>query len=210
MAPRRFVVVLAVMLLLAGTALAQMPNPFSADEVLTPNNRAEQPFTGKIYFDGTGRMRIDMNARGQTSTSIVDTKNKVAYTIMPQQQMYMEMNLDQIDKMQKGRASFTPYDASRPCANQPDYTCAKVGSESVNGRSCDKWEFTSKSTSKKHWSWIDQRNHIAIKTLMADGTTVEMKNIQEGPQPASLFQVPAGYRKMDMGGLMKNMPRPSK
>ena len=31
----------------------------------------------------------------------------------------------------------------------------------------------------------------------------EMQNIQEGPQPASLFEIPAGYTKMDMGGMMQ-------
>ena len=31
----------------------------------------------------------------------------------------------------------------------------------------------------------------------------EMQNIKEGPQPASLFEIPAGYTKMDMGGMMQ-------
>jgi hypothetical protein len=31
----------------------------------------------------------------------------------------------------------------------------------------------------------------------------ELRNIQEGSQPASLFEVPAGYTKMDMGGMMQ-------
>jgi hypothetical protein len=30
-----------------------------------------------------------------------------------------------------------------------------------------------------------------------------VRNIQEGSQPASLFEVPAGYTKFDMGGAMK-------
>ena len=31
----------------------------------------------------------------------------------------------------------------------------------------------------------------------------ELRNIQEGTQPASLFAIPAGYTKMDMGGMMQ-------
>jgi hypothetical protein len=34
----------------------------------------------------------------------------------------------------------------------------------------------------------------------------ELRNIQEGPQPASLFEVPAGFTKMDMGGMMQMQP----
>jgi len=30
-----------------------------------------------------------------------------------------------------------------------------------------------------------------------------MRNIQEGAQPASLFEIPAGYTKMDMGSMMQ-------
>jgi hypothetical protein len=30
-----------------------------------------------------------------------------------------------------------------------------------------------------------------------------LQNIQEGPQPSSLFEPPAGFTKMDMGGMMK-------
>jgi len=31
----------------------------------------------------------------------------------------------------------------------------------------------------------------------------ELRNIQEGSQPASLFEVPAGYTKFDMGSMMQ-------
>jgi hypothetical protein len=31
----------------------------------------------------------------------------------------------------------------------------------------------------------------------------ELRNIQEGAQPASLFEIPAGFTKMDLGGMMQ-------
>jgi len=31
----------------------------------------------------------------------------------------------------------------------------------------------------------------------------ELHDIQEGSQPASLFEIPAGYTKMDMGSMMQ-------
>jgi hypothetical protein len=35
---------------------------------------------------------------------------------------------------------------------------------------------------------------------------MEMTNIKEGPQDASLFEVPAGYQKVEMGGGMRPNP----
>jgi hypothetical protein len=32
---------------------------------------------------------------------------------------------------------------------------------------------------------------------------IELHNIQEGSQPASLFEIPAGYTKFDMGAMMR-------
>ena len=50
--------------------------------------------------------------------------------------------------------------------------------------------------------WLDPKLRFPVKWQGKDGSG-EMRNIQEGPQPASLFEVPAGYTKMDMGGMMQ-------
>jgi hypothetical protein len=42
-----------------------------------------------------------------------------------------------------------------------------------------------------------------IKTAGGTGGGIELRNIQEGSQPSSLFEVPAGYMKMDMGAMMQ-------
>ncbi len=34
---------------------------------------------------------------------------------------------------------------------------------------------------------------------------MELTNIKEAPQPASLFEIPADYQKMDMSEMMKKM-----
>jgi hypothetical protein len=44
--------------------------------------------------------------------------------------------------------------------------------------------------------------YFPIKVLSAEGATMELTNVKEGAQPASTFEVPAGYRKMDLGGMM--------
>ena len=79
--------------------------------------------------------------------------------------------------------------------------CKKLGTETVNGRTCDKWEVTQKS-GKTETFWIDQKLHFPIKMINGDITT-QYTNIKEGPQDASLFKIPDGYQKFDasmMGG----------
>ncbi len=189
---------LIVVVLAAAVAFAQMPSPFSAD--MKMSNARQTNMTGKMYFSGQ-KVRMDMNAAGHSSAVISDLPSRTVYMIMPQQRMYMEMKADQ---MPGGKQQWKPYDAANPCANEAGVTCKKLGTEMVNGRMCDKWLFTGGAGGERT-VWIDQRSHIPIKTVMPDGS-FELTNVKEGPQPASLFEVPAGFTKMDMGGMMQGMP----
>jgi hypothetical protein len=81
-------------------------------------------------------------------------------------------------------------------------SCSKVGSDTVNGRSTVKYEGVSKQGDKSYY-WLDTKLKCVIKAEGSSGTTFELRNIQEGAQPGSLFEVPAGYTKMDFGGMMK-------
>ena len=193
---------------LACAAAAQIPSgvpQFSGD--MKMSGRGES-MNGKIYF-GANKMRMEMNGRGHEMIIIHDSGKDTSYMIMPEQKMYMEMNAN---RMGMGRGPRMPdvksMDPSNPCANEPDYTCKKIGTETVSGRSTDKWEFSRKSKpSETRTVWIDQKLHFPIKTAGSEGDTWEMTNIQEGSQPASLFEVPSGYTKMDMGGMMGRPPQ---
>jgi hypothetical protein len=44
---------------------------------------------------------------------------------------------------------------------------------------------------------VDQKIHFPVRIQEADGTTMDMNNIKEGPQDPSLFKVPAGDRPFD-------------
>ncbi len=126
---------------------------------------------------------------------------------MPEQHMYMEHKADEMAGHRPGMMpSIKPFrDPSNPCANEEGTTCKKVGVEQVNGRTCDHWQITDKN-GKVSNVWIDQKLHFPIKTVTEDSTW-ELSNIQEGEPSASLFQIPAGYTKMDMGSMMQ-MGRP--
>jgi len=195
------VVVVAVLLSLCIGAAAQMgPSPFSAD--MSVKSKSSEKMTGKFYFSGQ-KLRMDMNTQGGTFAMIHDMPGKVTYMLMPQQKMYMEMHDGQNQMARRGPdlKNLKSFDPDHPCSSMEDTTCEKVGSENVNGRSTDKWLFTDKKNGSVVNVWIDKKLHFPIKTEEKDGSEMEFTNIQEGPAAASMFEIPAGYRKFDMGAM---------
>lgn len=153
--------------------------------------------TGKLYVSDD-KVRMETTAMGHPSTIIADHTKKLAWILMPQQKMYMEMST--VSAQSKGQ-SFHMYNPANPCAGIPDTTCQKIGTEMVNGQLCDKWQFVSKGKGPNLTTWISKTNNIPIKSVTADGSTMELTNIQTGPQSPTLFQVPAGYQKFGMGNM---------
>jgi outer membrane lipoprotein-sorting protein len=211
---RRVAALLFCCLLVVGAAviaLAQNPSEFSADLQMKSPEMGET-VKGKIYFAGK-KTRMDMNAQGHQSRIITDSQAQKSYIVMPEQQMYMEHDLAQMAGHRDNMPDLKPRDLANPCAGTADYSCAKVGSETVNGRSCDKWRFTAKKKGVSNMTvWIDQKSMVPIRSASDDGSQFDMLNFKEEHQDPSLFEIPAGYQKMGgFGGMMGGrMPTPGK
>ena len=80
-------------------------------------------------------------------------------------------------------------------------SCTKVGNDTLNGRSAVKYEGVS-NKGEKGYIWVDTKLHCVVKTEDTSGG-IELHNIEEGSQPASLFEIPAGYTKFEMGAMMR-------
>jgi outer membrane lipoprotein-sorting protein len=189
-------------------AVAQAPgfSPFSAD--MSMKLKDGKDMNGKVYFSGT-KMRQEMNTSGHQMIQIMDMQKKVADTLMPEQKMYMEMDLSKMQQQHRGpkMPDLKAYDPTNPCAQLEDMTCEKAGSETVNGRSAEKWIFKSKKDGSTITSWIDRKIHYPIRTVSKD-MQMDLTNVQEGMPSASLFEIPPGYRKLDMGSMMRGqMPQ---
>lgn len=98
--------------------------------------------------------------------------------------------------------TYKPTD-NTPCEKNPGSTgassCKKVGTEMINGRNAEKWEITvtmGGAPMTMH-VWLDSQWHFIVKQE-APGISGELENITESPQPAALFEIPAGYHKMTM------------
>jgi hypothetical protein len=188
-------------------ALAQ--SEFSAD--LINNKSSGTSVAMKIYF-AKDKMRVDSEDKDRTNQSagIVNFSTQTVTVLMKQQKMYMEMPAAQspqqrlmVNFFQSGDVENACGDWQRIVRNQGG-TCHKVGHDTVNGCNAVKYEGTS-SKGETGYFWLDTQLRFPVKWQNAKDAndSGELRNIQEGPQPASLFEVPAGYTKFDMGSMMK-------
>jgi len=198
-----------LVLLVGMPLLAQMPPQFSADMQFTvPNSKIAS--TAKLFFGGE-KVRVETNAMGRPMIMISDNAGKNAYMLMPEQHMYMDLSNmgNQMAGHHNNRPDWHAYDAANPCAGMADTTCQKAGTEEVNGRLCNKWQFTGKGkTTPDRTVWIDQKSGIPIKGLAGNGSAWELSNIKEGTQSAKLFEIPDDYQKFDMDNMMRGMRPP--
>jgi Domain of unknown function (DUF4412) len=198
---------LCALLLVAPAFAFQMPVPFSAD-MSTTSAHGNLNITGKVYFS-LPSMRMEVNTPSQGKSSgpmggksiiIVDSAAKKMYMVMAEKQMYMEFSTDQDSPMTQRMPSVQDMLTSGDmCAGHDGAICKQIGTESVDGRPCEKWLKTEKS-GKTETFWLDQKLRFPIKMAVGDTTTV-YTNIKEGAQDASLFKVPAGLQKLDMGSM---------
>jgi hypothetical protein len=179
---------------------------FSAEVVDT--QKQGTPNQAKIYF-AKDKVRIESqgtSAHGGGAV-IVNYANQTSVILMSQQHMYMETAAKtQNQKMGFGSAFFVTGDVENACGDwqktqNQGGSCHKVGADSVNGRSTVKYEATNSSGDVSHF-WLDPKLRFPVK-WEGKSSGGELRNIQEGPQPASLFEIPAGFTKMDMGGMMQ-------
>jgi hypothetical protein len=82
-----------------------------------------------------------------------------------------------------------------------------LGSEQVSEYHCDKsrttvtWQGITSSTVE--WAAKELGGFVVKKLDEKTGETTEYQNIKIGPQDPSLFELPAGYQKLSMGGSSK-------
>lgn len=151
--------------------------------------------TSKLYVGNRKVRREVFRNAVLTGVQITDYGNKTMWTLMPQQKIAMDQSY-LFRSISKDLTAGYP-DPDHPCASMPDYTCRKLGAETVNGRPTQKWEMKGQD-GKSFYSWIDPKLYLAVKGQDVSGFK-EFRNIKEGPQPDNLFQVPPDYQKISGG-----------
>lgn len=185
-------------------------SPFSADmeENATDLAGNMRDIKGKIYVSRP-HVRMDMQQPGHPLIILlVNTTTKTMDMLYPEQHKYMEIKADPKNPMEHGSGMATEIAAlrSNPCAEGKDTACKNLGTEQVNGRTCEHWQITDKNGKVIGNVWLDRSLHIGIKSISERGTR-QLTNVKEGEQPASLFKVPPGYQKIDLARMMQGRQR---
>lgn len=182
-----FIMTLVLTLFLVFNALAAGIE-FAADFTMT-DAKGKVVATGKFFMKNE-KIRQETAAEGETNVTIVRIDKKVAWTLLSNNQ-YMEVAIK--------------FDPKNPeLSKEIEYDKAVIGQETVNGYDCQVVQYTYKE--KKYGvavQWIAAKLQFPVRTQTKDAkgkitATVDYANIKPGPQPDSLFEVPAGYQKMTL------------
>jgi len=144
---------------------------------------------GKIYVK-ENKVRNEVQAGGQTSIHILRPDKKVVWIIMPQQKAYVEMPI-----------THTAQQKMLPLTEDQKAKMKKVGTETINGYACDKYETTMSHQGKpmQVFTWVATDLGVPIKIVSEDGSfSMEYKDIKPGQVADSLFDVPQDYKKMQL------------
>ena len=175
---------------------AQLSRPqveYSADSVMqTEDSTMEQ----RVYITPAKERRETLTGSGDGSVQIFRYDTKVMWLLMPSENMYMEHSMGK----NKGNDP-----------SQWDFEETVMGDETLNGVKVTKYKTIATSTDGKKYGGFSWRTKegISVKTdlLYKEGNEkkrmmTELKNLKIGRQDPQLFEIPKGYTKLDMGGMM--------
>lgn len=189
------VAVLFVAVMFAGVSVGADPQMFKNYSADMETTTSQGTFASKIFYKDT-KIRMESNHQGQSSINIMRPDKKVMWMVMPEQKSYMEMSLDtsKQDVMSK--------------LQDPNIKTEKefIANETVDKHPAKKYHLTIMKDGKKEksgyiWEATDL-NNFPVKYESEDKkTSTVWKNIKTGGVSDSVFEAPAGYKKMNMPGM---------
>ncbi|MBN2516912.1 MAG: DUF4412 domain-containing protein [Deltaproteobacteria bacterium] len=189
---KRFIIILVIAVIVAGWATCGYGakiTSFSAEQVsIDPNGKVQG--AGKIYMTPQ-KIRMDfLSPQGEgTMVNIFRRDSNIHWMLNPEAKKYLERPLDEAE-MQKALKQYMEQDQKI------------LGTETVNGFKCTKKsvvttvKFFGISRKSESIIWVSNRLDLPIRTQSTDGHITELRNIKTGGQPAKLFTVPPGYKKV--------------
>jgi hypothetical protein len=170
---------------------------YSADRTI---ETTEGTVTGKVY-SAKDKERSEMNMMGMQMVMILRMDRDLAWMLMPGQRMYQEVDLSSAkEQTQSGLPE--------------DVTITAEGTETLAGMKTTKYRMVTNDRSASGFLWVNDDGILLKMDMVAkeDGentrVTVTLSNLKVGPQDASLFELPPGYKKLPSMGFpgMDKMP----
>ncbi len=146
--------------------------------------------SGPVHYDG-GKERFEMTMEGQQQVMIRREDKQLLYMVMPQMGMGMEMQLGGQASMPGAMPGARDYAELQP---------EEVGRETIAGEETTKYRVMAEGMTIFIWA-SDDGIPLRMEGEGPEGRfTMELSDIERGPQPAELFEVPAGIQMMQMPG----------
>jgi len=155
-----------------------------------------------VYATPTKERKEMLTGAGDGAIQIFRYDTKVMWMLMPSEKMYMEYAFGQKPQGQGSDPS------------QWTYEDTTMGEETLNGIKVTKYKTIATSTDGKKYGGFSWRTKEGINLkqdlLYKEGNekkrmVLELTNLKVGRQDPKLFEVPDGYTKFDMGGMMGMM-----
>ena len=152
----------------------------------------------KIFVTPTKERKEMLTGSGEGAVQIFRYDNKVMWMLMPSENMYMEYSI-----------GGGPSKGSDP--SQWTYEDTVVGEETLNGVRVTKYKTIATSADGKKYGGFSWRTTDSINVkqdlLYKEGNDkkrmlTELSNLKVGRQDPKLFEIPDGFTKFDMGGMM--------
>jgi hypothetical protein len=142
---------------------------------------------------------------------VIDGAKSGAYFVRPAARIFM-------DARQSSRLTrlFVPVDPENPCpqwqamaksagiAVDQDWRCDRVGERTIGARNTVAYRVTS-TRGRELTGWVDAAYRFPLRIETEDGAVISAENVQDEPQPAQLFEIPAGFRKFDPHTLIEQI-----
>ena len=198
----RWVMALAA-LGMSGTVMAWEPAnvDYSADQTM---ETAEMTMAGPVYVS-KDKERREMLIEGTRQISIIRHDKKLMWTLMPEQRMYMEANL----QASKDKTDLSEYQIEQTA----------MGDEVLNGVKTTKSKIvmTGKDGAKMGGFWWMSKEGVLVKmdVIAVDKNSkarikTELKNLKIAKQDPALFEIPEGYERMGMMNMLMKGAEPGK
>jgi hypothetical protein len=179
------------LLFVNGGVNADQPfKPFSAHQVVTIGGTT---IMGKVFAANNA---VRFQDQGGQFIHIVRADRGIIWALLPAQKAYLELPLRPEGQLM---TSLTPR------SNVQTLHRDTLGSEQLSVYHCDKSRVQTLLSGKTH-TWIEwaakELNGFVVKRQDEEGSwSIEYQNVRLGPQDASIFEVPAGYHRIDIGGM---------
>lgn len=197
---RRLSILISLVSALAVTPIwaAQLSRPqveYSADSTI---QNEEGTIQQRVYVTPMKERKEMLTGAGDGGVQIFRYDTKVMWMLMPSEHMYMEHAIGGGQSQRNDPSQWT-------------YEDTVVGEEMLNGVRVTKYKTIATSTDGKKYGGFSWRTRegISIKQdlLYKEGNDkkrmlTELTNVQVGRQDPRLFEIPEGFTKFDMGGMM--------